>query len=41
MDKRIEEAVELFQQVLIYGTERVFRSEDPSGKNTHPNKYKC
>jgi len=30
MDKRIQEAVDLFQQVLIYGTERVLRSvEDP------------
>jgi len=30
MDKRIQEAVNLFQQVLIYGTERVLRSvEDP------------
>lgn len=28
MDKRITEAVELFQEVLFYGTERVIRSVD-------------
>jgi len=37
MDKRIQEAVELFQQVLIYGTERVLRSvEDPLWKEYSP-----
>src|SRR5690554_3714670 len=28
MDKRITEAVELFQEVLFYGTERVIRAVD-------------
>jgi len=37
MDKRIQEAVELFQQVLIYGTERVLRGvEDPLWKEYSP-----
>lgn len=37
MDKRIQEAVDLFQQVLIYGTERVLRSvEDPLWKEYSP-----
>jgi DNA-binding MarR family transcriptional regulator len=37
LDKRIQEAVELFQQVLIYGTERVLRSvEDPLWKEYSP-----
>lgn len=28
MDKRIQEAVDLFQEVMIYGTERVIKSVD-------------
>lgn len=37
MDKRIQEAVELFEEVLIYGTERVLRSvEDPLWKEYSP-----
>jgi len=37
MDKRIQEAIELFEEVLIYGTERVLRSvEDPLWKEYSP-----
>ncbi len=37
MDKRIQEAVELFEEVLIYGTERVLKSvEDPLWKEYSP-----
>ncbi len=37
MDKRIQEAVSLFEEVLIYGTERVIRSvDDPLWKEYSP-----
>lgn len=37
MDKRIQEAVTLFEEVLIYGTERVIRSvDDPVWKEYSP-----
>ena len=37
MDNRIQEAIELFEEVLIYGTERVLRSvEDPLWKEYSP-----
>lgn len=37
MDKRIREAVSLFEEVLIYGTERVIRSvDDPIWKEYSP-----
>ncbi|MDX1805665.1 MAG: MarR family transcriptional regulator [Paenisporosarcina sp.] len=37
MDKRIKEAVSLFEEVLIYGTERVIRSvDDPLWKEYSP-----
>lgn len=37
MDKRFQEAIELFEEVLIYGTERVLRSvEDPLWKEYSP-----
>ena len=37
MDKRIQEAVTLFEEVLIYGTERVIRSvDDPLWREYSP-----
>lgn len=37
MDKRIQEAVSLFEEVLIYGTERVIRSvDDPLWREYSP-----
>lgn len=37
MDKRIQEATELFEEVLIYGTERVLKSvENPLWKEYSP-----
>jgi DNA-binding MarR family transcriptional regulator len=37
MDKRIKEAVSLFEEVLIYGTERVIRSvDDPLWREYSP-----
>ena len=37
MDKRIQEAVSLFEEVLIYGTERVIKSvDDPLWKEYSP-----
>ena len=37
MDERIREAVSLFEEVLIYGTERVIRSvDDPIWKEYSP-----
>ena len=37
MDKRIQEAVSLFEEVLIYGTERVLRSvDDPIWREYSP-----
>jgi len=37
LDKRIQEAVSLFEEVLIYGTERVIRSvDDPLWKEYSP-----